>query len=341
MNHPLQIRLDNDVILQIRGELVTCQDHSGAPLELTRGQQKLLGKLCHNLNQPVSMADLYKAYTGEAPVIDAKGVADNLAKMKNTLPRCIRSCVKSVRGFGYRLEGHRDNQASSAPAADHTGPAGNSMGMLADLAGDYCGFYLDPLGTSTVLAAYIRIENQGTRRSPELTAYALLGIRSEKVLLSQELHNVFHQTQGRYQDAFRDFKKSLTDNDRRCSWAQGEVFSEGNLAIIDLLTNTTGGKWTIMLDIAGYLQCGRDRDCESDGYRGGLGLVLSSRTLHGTYCSRFGVIRREFIHDTLLLNHEEMKNKLKVLDDSKDAFWKPLKLSGWLDKLWYDWFMND
>lgn len=338
MDNPKLIRLAGDFELRVGTEIVTCRTPEHTALELTRGQQKLLGKLADNLNNAVSMAELYEAYTGEAPLIDAKGVADNLAKMKNTLPKPIRSSVKSVRGFGYRLVGTVVKEAASR---DNTGAAEKNMGRLSDLAGDFYGFYLDPLGTSTVLAAYIHIENKGTRTAPELKAYAMLGIRSENVLMSEELYRVFHQSERGYRDAFRSFKKSLTDNNRRCSWGEGTVKAEDNLAMIALNTGETGGKWIIMLDVAGYMHCGRDRDCERDGYRGGLGLVLSSRTLHGTYCSRFGVVRREFIHADLILNHEEMKDKLKILDDSKDAFWKPLKLSTWQDKLWYDWFMND
>ena len=340
MNNPQKITLSNGSILQIGDDIVTCFDCRKRQEDLTRGQQKMLNKLAANLNCAVKMTDLYAAYTGEIAPIDVRGIKENVAKMKGTLPGFIKESIKSVRGFGYKLVGTVNVEDVVDPFEDEM-RLDKRTGLFADLGGDYYGFYLDPLGTGAVLGAYIHIENVGSTMEPKLDAYAILSIRSEQVLLCDQISAVFSSSEKNYKEAFKAYKKTLGDNDKRCSWWQGTVSADGKLAVIDLMKNSTGARRKVFLDMQEYMKCRRDREKDNDYYRGGLGVVLATRTIHGTICLRFGLVRKTSMKPSLSMSNDEMKLRLKILDDSKEAVWKPLKLCGWLDKHWYDWIMTE
>lgn len=349
MNYPKQIRLSNEAVLHIEAGIVTCFDRNLHQFELTRGQQKMLHKLADNINHPLPMSILYEAYTGEATPNDSRGIRDNVAKMKNTLPNCIKTAIKSVRGYGYKLIGSVEDCACQGMVMFHQTPnqipvndskAENINEPLLDLVGDYYGYYLDPLGTSAVLGAYLHIERADDIYPPKLAAYAVLGIRSDHIFLSNEIEEIFHQTGQKYKDAYKEYKQTLDSNDRRCYWGQGDIDTDENLVIITLITSDTGARWEIIIDLYEYLERQKYRENENDFYRGGMGLALVSRDIHGTFCLRLGLIRKTRTKQSVSLSTVELRNKLKISDDSKDAVWKPIKLSRWIDKLWYDWIMN-
>lgn len=346
MNNLQQITLNNGTILHVGKGIVTCYDYNRTQVELTRGQQRMVIKLAQKLNCHVSMSELYEGYSGNVTLVDDRGIRDNVAKMKNTLPVCIKDSIKSVRGYGYKLVGTMEKKTNENIAkgiravSENVHSTENLAGCLSDLAGDYCGFYLDSYGKGLVLGSYIHIENAGTADTPQMTVYAIFGIRDKEVLLESDITQIFNGVPTTYHDSYIKFKKGLSDNDKRCTWLQGALSSDGNLATIHLASRNSHETRIIILDITEYLRCGREREKENDLYRGGLGLVLAFRTVNGTISFRLGLVRKSFMNHAMLRNSEEMKGRLKLLDDSKDAIWKPLKLSGWLDKLWYDWIMN-
>ncbi|MBQ9082233.1 MAG: hypothetical protein IJY28_01895 [Clostridia bacterium] len=335
MDRRKELLLPSDARLVLDGERLVSYDKQGNEIRLTVGQQKMLTRLAREYNHTVPMADLYEAYTGLA---GATEIAANIAKMKNTFPQCIKEAIRSERGCGYRLEGELKT-ADEALSVRHA--SGEKTGQFSDLAGDYYGFYLDRLGNRSVLGAYLHIENAGTADEHELTACAVLNIRSENAMFGGKIAEIFSQTGRDYKNAFQRVKSSFNPNDRRCSWGQGTVCADGALADLTLKINDTGARWKILLDMTEYLRCGRGREQENDCYRGGLGIVLASRTIHGTYCFRLGLVRKTLLQKPIPLNNDTMKDMLKISDDSRDALWKPMKLSGLLDKRWYEWFMNN
>lgn len=343
MENLQEITLSNGTLLRIEDGMVACWDSDHARIELTRGQNDIVYKLARNLNHRLSMNQLYEAYSGDDASIDNKGISNKVHKMKRSLPKCIRDAIKSVRGYGYQLDGTLGcdmNEHSTSGAREQKYSPETQIGRVSDLVGDYYGFYLDPLGKRYVLGSYIHIENTGTSDKPQMTAYATFGIRSQEVLLGNQISKIFNGSAQDYYNSFKKFKKGLSDNGRRCSWLQGPLSSDGDLATIHLSSINSRETWTIILDIEEYLRCRRDREKDNDLYRGGLGLVLALRTIHGTISFRLGLVRKSFLKESMIQNSDEMTERLKLLDDSKNAMWKPLKLSGWLDKLWYDWIMT-
>ena len=343
MKNPQQILLSNGTILRIEENMLWGFDSCHRPIKLTPAHRKILHCLASKLNSPVSMMELYEAYSHQGVEIDNKGISDNVTKLKNTLPPSVKPSVRSVRGYGYKLLGtceqHTEDQHHS-----HLSPEENpsqSPGRFADLTGDYYGFYLDPFGKQAILGAYLHIENTGTARQPQLTAYAIVNVRSTETLLSDEIAQVFADSSRDYQAAFKTFKHGLSDNGKRCSLLHGPIDADGTLVDIHLKKDDTPEHWKILLDMAESLRCRRERKNEKDFYRGGLGITLASRTIHGTFCFRLGVVRRTCMSDAMLRNHDEMISRLKILDDTEDAMWKPLKLSGYKDKVWYEWIMNE
>lgn len=347
MKNPMKITLSNGTILHIEGNMLWGIDSNRYSIEFTRAQREILLKLADELNRPVSMSALYEAYNNDATIIDDKGIRDNVAKVKNTMPDSVKSSIKSVRGFGYKLlgiyeQGISDNHSLTTTATPTTEQYFNkSMGCLADLAGDYYGFYLDPFGEKSILGTYLHIKNIGTIEEPQLTAYAIVNIRSTEILIGDKISQVFTGSVENYRTAFKAFKQELTDNEKRCSWCYGPISTDGTLVNIHLNKNDSPEKWQILLDIAEYLRCNRERENENDFYRGGLGITLASRTIHGTFCFRMGIVRKTCINDAMIRDHDKMLKRLKILDDTEDAIWKPLKLSNYKDKKWYEWIMNE
>lgn len=197
------------------------------------------------------------------------------------------------------------------------------------------------MGLEQFWGGYLHIEKESGTEKSQMKAYAILNLRKDTILFSHGVMGIFIQNEQSYKTAFLEYKRSLSENNQRCSFGEGCVSLDGNLAIISLSVGRNGAKWNIIIDLKEYLNCPRIRTNENDYYRGGLGLAFVSRTINGTSCFRLGLVRKTFVKEFISLENAEMKARLKLLDDSKDAIWKPLKLSGWLDKLWYDWILNE
>lgn len=305
--------------------------------KLTYSQQQVICKLVENINQPVSYLDLYASYSvsaSDVAVPNDTNTRITIAKLKATFPYYIKEAITSERKIGYKLIAKSkipiDKSKISQIENTHEGHE-----LLYDLVGDYYGFYLDPLGTGATLATYIHIDQY-------LNAYAILNIRNDEVLSSNSISTIFcPENQKSYYDGFRKFQKDLDENNKRCSFGQGTVSADGSILIITLKTpHGRGEKWTIVIDLSNYLSCARSHSNENDRYRGGLGLVFASRTINGTMCFRIGLVRKKFIKNFFCLDNAEIKSRLQILDDSRNAIWRPLKLSGFLDKIWYNWIMG-
>lgn len=339
MKYPAKIILKNETRLQISDNEVTCWDTGNRRVALTPAHQKIIRKLAGQLNAAVSMDELYRAYANPRAAEGSQTAWEKMVKEKATIPKAVRDAIRSVRGCGYRLEG---TAVENTEAAAHTPqPTAQSSGCLTDLTGDYYGFYLDQLGTGSVLGAYLHIENTGTWEAPEMTAYAVFHIRHDSVLFGRPLAEIFSRSSRYYQNAFQEFKASLRSNDRRCAWARGPVSVDGRHAVITLAAGEPGAVWTIYLDLKEHLRCKQDFENEADCFRGGLGLLLAARTADGTYCSRLGLVRREYAVSAMRLDSDQLRDRLKILDSSQEAEWKPLKLSGWLNKHWHEWIMSE
>lgn len=343
MENLQNITLPNGVVLRIMDGIVTCTDADQSSVHLTLSQQKMIRTLAQKLNFPVSIAELYAGYTDTIEYIDTKGIRENVAKMKNTFPGCVKDYILSERGYGYKLV-----SASAQEAHKNTGnknltnswsPECNDK-RITELAGEYYGFYLDPLGKGYVLGSYFFIYNAGTADNTQMRVCAIVGIRDKEILHAGVIQDIFTSHPSDYYDSFVKFKRILNDNDKRCFWLQGSLSRDDNLVTMHLASRNSHETWTVILDIAEYLCCGRDWDHDNDLYRGGLGLVLALKTAYGTISFRLGLVRKALLSHELLHADEERKEWLKIQDDSKNAVWKPLELSTQLDKLWYDWFMN-
>lgn len=333
MSHKPKIYLANGVTLHISNGLLTCMDEDDTIIALTAGQQKLLKKLAETPNRPVPFDTLYAAYTNEDQQLTYAGISNsNLAKMKRTFPNCIRPYIKNVRNVGYYLEAAP--QPTDSPRESH-----NDISYLTQLCGDYYGFYLDPLGTGELLSAYFHIETAGNNDAAQLNAFIIFGIRSREVLFSPELRNIFSKNVLDPKTAVEAYKDTLSENDRRFSYGEGMVLCNENMASIVL--NMNRGSFELLLSLENYIKGGRKKEREENFFRGGMGLLISTKTFHGTYCIRMGLVKKEFLKDGFFEKQEEIKRMLKIHDSSETAEWKPLKLSETLDRLWYNLFMSE
>ena len=342
MDNLLKIVLKGGATLLVDTEkqLVTCINQNLEHEHLTRAIQLMICTLAKNLNTPVRSLDLYNSYSSENDTENSAYIRSAVTKMKRTFPACIKEAVLSERGYGYKLIGNFVPVDFQLSEKNEVMDRDHEKSCFYDLLGDFYAFYLDPLGTGKILGGYVHIEKNGTESS-EIKVYAVLNLRRNEILFSEEVSNIFTQNKQNYGAAFLEYKKTLDKNSQRCSFGEGCISSDGNLAVITLSINHNGAKWNIIIDLKEYLNCLRSRSNENDLYRGGLGLAFVSRTIHGTSCFRLGLVRKSFIKKSISLENDDIKAKLKLLDDSKDAMWKPLKLSGWLDKLWYNWMMSE
>lgn len=342
MHNPLKIVLKGGAILLVNTEekWVRCMNRDPECEHMTRAVQLMICTLVKNLNAPVRSVDLYNSYSGENATENSVYIRTAVTKMKRTFPLYVRQAVLSERGYGYKLIG--DFVSTDVSLDERSIEEGDKeKGSFYDLIGDYYGFYLDPLGTGAVLGGYLHIEKKIGTENSQMKAYAILNLRNDKILFSEDVMGIFTQNEQCYRKSFLEYKKNLDKNNQRCLFCEGCVNSDGSIAIITLAVDGNGAKWNIIIDLKEYLNCSRIRINENDYYRGGLGLAFISRTINGTSCFRMGLVRNAFVKEFISLENEEMKDRLKLLDDSKDAIWKPLKLSGWLDKLWYNWMMSD
>lgn len=324
--------------LVLEGELLICYDQSGHEINLTQGQQRLLKKLANNVNCQVSMSELYKAYSGEDTAVDDRGIRENIAKMKNTLPICIKDSIKSVRGYGYKLIDVQDSQVKAIElSADPTDCIQNLDGHsnFRGITGDYYGFFLDPVGNGSVLGAYFHLEDRGDIHNPDITVSAILGIRDNDILLNERISEVFSETGGDYHQNFKHFMSTRSANNKRCFWAEGKLISRGSVAEIALKT-PIGAQWTIWVDLGGYLE--RTRNEGDYKYKGGVGLVVALTPSYGTFCCKLGLVRSSYMKSSILLNDPSLKQILKISDTNE---WNPLLLDVRADRYWYNWCMTE
>lgn len=330
MNKFKSILLDTNVVITLENNTVTCVNQDGHSIDLKSGQRKLLGKLAENLNQTVAFHALYNAYAAN----DCKAVSDgstnsNITKMKFTFPKEIRQCIVSERNEGYRLKG----TIISSPIA-----LSEETARITELAGDYYGFYLDPVGDGTLLNAYLHIENIGTPQEPQMIARIISGIRNHQVLRDPKLTDIM-SSKVNPQEAFKEFRDGLRENDKRCSFGSGTVRCEDTLAIVELTMNR--GKWELIIDLENYLNGHREKKNKKDFYRGGFGLVLALKGVHGTSCFRIGLVQKDFIKNSLDTGNKRMMEMLKIHDGNQTTAWNPLELDTKLDKHWYSMFMDE
>lgn len=341
MNNLRQVTLDakgNDVVLILNIENSRVLKIKGQDHALTSAQQKIICKLAINANQPVSYLELYNSYSDnyiEAP--NSSDVHLTVSKLKNTLPKYIKDAIVSERKFGYKLIVKNFISCGDTIEATYKiseiPPSIDTDQLLYDLVGDYYGFYLNPLGTGSTLGAYLHIDSS-------LNAYAILNLRSDDVLRSDNVSDIFRSEHQNYYDRFLEFQRNLDENNKRCFFSKGSISCDGPLISIDLsVQKDAESKWKILIDSTNYSSSTREHLSENDNYRGGLGLVLASRTINGTMCFRIGLVRKAFRNDFFHLENSEIQARLQILDDSKNAVWRPLKISGFLDKIWYNWIM--
>lgn len=338
MNQSRDIIFPNGCRLTFTGEWLVCYDESDHVIKLTRGQEKLLNKLANNVNSAVSMSALYEAYAYAPFVEDNEDIRENVTKMKNTLPGCIKGYIKSVRGYGYKLIDTNSSQARNIEKP--TNLTGRSHRMveqsnISGLVGDYYGFCLDPVGNGAVLGAYIHIENRGDKQNPDITVSAVLGIRNDDILLSERLAEVFSGAEGTYHRKFKDFISTHSANNKRCFWAEGKINVHGNVAEIALRT-PIDAKWNIWMDIGSYLD--RRQNDEDYRYKGGIGLAVALTPSYGTFCCKFGLVREVYLGSSVTLNDSDLKQMLRISDNTG---WNPLSLDVRADRYWYNWFMTE
>lgn len=211
-------------------------------------------------------------------------------------------------------------------------------GRFQDIAGDYCGYYLDSNNRRSVLGAMIHIEE---KTDDEMIACAIMGVRSDEVLFSETVRGVFARHTEERQKEFIRIKNRLSSNDKRCYWCEGTVQRCEELVVMELTAKETGAKWIIYLDVEEFYKTQRSRDDDCDLYRGGMGLTIAVRTRTGTKCRRMGLIRRTMSKQKQSLKNDEIRDMLKMHDGSEDSAWKPLSLDRDLDSKWYDWILAD
>lgn len=331
----------------VNGQII-CYDADGNKQnELTYGQQKFLSRLAIHLNLFVSYNDLFYAYADMAEVATNPKVNN----VKLGLPECVKKSIDNKRNVGYRLNGQIENgmmldelKASSymrnAELADMIGN-NYRQGRFEDLAGTYYGYYLDPIelpdGTTPVLGAYIRIEKQ---KDSHMKAYAIIGIRDDKILYSESTEEVFSRNETNRYSAFIQYERSLEGNNTRCFYGEGEVEQEGCLALINLRMPKTSAKWVLIFDLEAYMGCTRAHIKDADDCQGGLGLAMALNATHGTRCFRFGIVRQTCWKESINLNNKAIMNQLKLADSSSECVWKPLVLDKKMDEKWHNWLMH-
>ena len=343
MNVLQKVVLENEVVLRIDQNKKTVTYSYGAKegKKLNVSQQKIICKLAQSVNSEVESKDLYSEYKKDDEDVGENDafVRQKVSKMRDKFPDEIKNSIKAVRGKGYILKAKSSgffNDITNETCADKE----RSKEVLCNLIGNYYGFYLNPLATGEILGSYIHVENEDDT-GKMLKAYAIFNIRSDKILFSDKISNVFSSESQSYQEQFNKLKTGLDEDDRRCFFGKGYVISDEQLAIITLDAECNGGKWVIIVDLKEYIRYKNGEINKDNCYKGGLGLGFAFKTKHdGTMCFRIGLVRKEFIKNFIRLENDDIKSKLKILDDSKDAIWKPLKLSGWLDRQWYNWMMS-
>ena len=332
MNQRKKLTLMTGISLIIGENSLQCYDENHSEIILTRGQELLLKKLAYHANHAVSMSDLYEAYSGNSTSIDDTGIRDNIAKMKNTMPTCIKGSIKSVRGFGYKLVTAPNSQAyMHEDQADTTSKAVDLTG----LAGDYYSFFLDPVGNGSILSGYFHIEKPSIPQNQSLSVSAILGIRDNSMLFSHHLAEVFSLSSTDYHKNFREFISSHNVNNKRCFWAEGELQCHNAVAELKLKT-PIDARWNIWLDLSHFLE--RIKHESIYTYKGGLGFAVAATPSYGTFCCKIGLIPTSYCTQPQKLCNPELQSML-MLSGTHD--FNPLMLDIRGSRYWYNWFMSD
>ena len=336
MNDRQTITLDNGTTLTVSEKYVSCRDCDNKEVLLSVEKQRIIRTLANNLNSPVDKETLYKAYTQSDYCDDPERVVGMIYKM----PNCIRDYILTIRGIGYRLVEHlpnkcapkNDTSVDSRETVDKTPQARNCPGILT---GDYYGFFLDPVGLGTVVGAYIRIEDGGQ----EPVVSAVLGIRTDSVLFSGDLAQIFSCPRSTRPELYHAFHEELSKNDRRCFWCSGQVRMVKTVAELTL-TTPKGAQWSMVFELGNYLDGGRSKRHHGDDakYRGGLGLCIALSTQYGTFAGKFGMVRKEFCSAKQSLTNTQLQT---ILQRSIQDANIPLMIDPREDNYWYSWFMSE
>ena len=336
-----EITLCNGTTLRIEGNMLWGFDNKFHPIDFTPAQRKILHKLAMNLNRPVSMIALYEAYADQSVQVDDKGISDNVAKVKNTIHDSVKSYVKSVRGYGYKLIETQNHQIENnlsvhteAMPISAKSPV-ESSGHFSDLTGDYYGFFLDPVGNGSVLSAFFHIEKPSVTNKQQLSISAILGIRNDDMLLSEELVGIFSPSHTDYRQKFKAFISKHSANNKRCFWAEGVLHCHNTVAEIRLKT-PIDAQWNIWLDLSSFLE--RTKQESGYNYKGGLGFAVALTPSYGTFCCRMGLVRTSYFSQPQKTKDPELQNMLKL---SGSESFNPLMLDIQKDRYWYNWFMGD
>lgn len=323
MKSPQIIVLDNGATVYVTEDQVTYEP-CGEADRFTVSMQRVIMKLAQNLNRYVTYRELHEVYDGRA----MEDMGRNLQRMKDKMPPAIKGAIQTKNGLGYRLVG----TAVDTPRQEtFTGES------PAQLAGDYYGFFLDPVGSGSVLGGYLRIEEGEDPRASELPVSGVLGIRSDSVLFSEELAGIFAEAPANRYAQYQDFHRACSPNDRRCFWGEGRIRLVKNAAELTL-TTPKGAKWTVMIDLSNYLGGGRGRYPGEDGnYRGGKGIFAALSTQYGTLAGKFGMIRKSFCKPEISLKNPDLQEMLKMTHQSETT---PLMVLPIEDNYWYNWFMS-
>lgn len=332
MNQRKELTLVTGACLIMDRKHLLCYDETHSEIELTRGQELLLKKLADNINYPVSMSALYEAYSNESISLDDTGVRDNIAKMKNTFPTCIKGAIKSVRGYGYRLMSPNSTEANVIETQNHPN---DEINDLTGLSGDYYGFFLDPVGNGSVLSAFFHIEKPSVANKQQLSICAILGIRNDYMLLSEELVGIFSPNHTDYHQKFKAFISKHSTNNKRCFWADGVLYCHNTVAEIRLKT-PIDAQWNIWLDLSSFLE--RSKQEGDYNYKGGLGFTVALTPSYGTFCCRMGLVRTSYFTQPQKTKDPELQSMLKLAGSESLS---PLMLDIQKDRYWYNWFMSD
>lgn len=328
MNQGKELALITGAHLIINSNSLLCYDEKHSEIELTRGQELLLKRLANHVNCAVSMSELYEAYSGDTILLGDTGIRDNIAKMKNTLPACIKGSIKSVRGYGYKLI----TAQSSAPTISEQQAV--EVSHLTGLTGDYYGFFLDPVGNGSILGAYFHIEKSDNSEQ-HLAVSAILGIRDTAILLDDDLSEVFSPTTINYHQKFKEFISNHSINNKRCFWAEGNLHCHNTVAEISLKTPIEA-KWNIWFDLGSFLE--RTKHESIYNYKGGMGFTVAVTPSYGTFCCKVGLVRTSYFTQPQKIHAPELQNMLSL--SSINEF-DPLMLDIHKDRYWYNWFMSE
>lgn len=322
MKNPQIVTLENGTVLCIEKDQVTYEPCAPGD-KFTVSMQRVVIELARNLNRYVPYEQLHEVYEGRA----CEDMGRNLQRMKEKMPPAIKGAIKTKNGLGYQLAG--------TPADPRIQPPGNQGPAL--LAGDYYGFFLDPVGSGQVLGGYIRIEKGECDRDTEMSVSAVLGIRSDCILFGEGVADIFSAEPADRYAQFRSLHARCSPNDRRCFWGEGTVRLVKTFAELTL-TTPKGAKWTVMLDLDNYLSGGRGSDPGENGkYRGGKGIYMALATQYDTFSGKFGIIRKNFRKNQIGLKDPKLQALLQTGTDGI----LPLRVTPIEDNYWYNWFMSE